>query len=343
MPLRSGEHRVDVVESLADVQRRVAPGLQELGVEERIVRQEDLPGPHEGRHLLQARQVAVDGGSDSIIGAASTAVIGAAGQTATRISGLPSIIMADGPAGLRLAPTYGVDAEGPFSLGDSSPPATFLEIVDDVGREALGIADAPEPREPAEIREQYTIAVPIGTALARSGNPVLAQRLGDVVGAEMERFGIAPAFNLRRCVLCGRNVEYLSEGPLLAGRIAAAVTRGVQYLRAPPQPPPSRPATSSSCPEARRTGRTSWPRSDGGSDGRPSAGRSESDDGGVGLTRAELERRAARVIRMARGLAGPGGRIREEIEAGRLLGQEQGWICTADVRAHFARKAADGM
>ena len=66
-------------------------------------------------------------------------------------------------------------------------------------------------------------------------------------------------------------------------------------------------------------------------------------DGAVGLTRAELERRAARVIRMARGLAGPGGRIREEIEAGRLLGQEQGWIGAADVRAHFARKAADGM
>jgi len=62
MPLRNGEHRVDVVETLADVQRRVDPGLQKLGVEERIVRQEDLPSPHEGRHLLQARQVAVDGG-----------------------------------------------------------------------------------------------------------------------------------------------------------------------------------------------------------------------------------------------------------------------------------------
>ena len=170
--------------------------------------------------------------SGSIVGAASTAVIGAAGQTTTRIPGLPSIIMADGPAGLRLAPTYGVDAEGPFSLGDSSLPATFLELMDDAGREALGIADASEPREPAEIREQYTTAIPIGTALAQSWNPGLAQRLGDVVGAEMERFGIhlwlAPAFNLHRCVLCGRNFEYLSEDPLLAGRIAAAITRGVQ-------------------------------------------------------------------------------------------------------------------
>ena len=170
--------------------------------------------------------------SGSIVGAASTTVVGAAGQTTTRIPGLPSIIMADGPAGLRLAPTYGVDAEGPFSLGDSSLPATFLELMDDAGREALGIADAPEPREPAEIREQYTTAIPIGTALAQSWNPALAERLGDVVGAEMERFGIhlwlAPAFNLHRSVLCGRNFEYLSEDPLLAGRIAAAITRGVQ-------------------------------------------------------------------------------------------------------------------
>ena len=170
--------------------------------------------------------------SGSIVGAASTAVIGAAGQTTTRIPGLPSIIMADGPAGLRLAPTYGVDAEGPFSLGDSSLPATFLELMDDAGREALGIADEPQPREPTEIREQYTTAIPIGTALAQSWNPALAEQLGDVVGVEMERFGVhlwlAPAFNLHRSVLCGRNFEYLSEDPLLAGRLAAAITRGVQ-------------------------------------------------------------------------------------------------------------------
>ncbi|OLO64167.1 beta-1,3-N-acetylglucosaminyltransferase [Actinomyces oris] len=170
--------------------------------------------------------------SGSIVGAASTTVIGAAGQTTTRIPGLPSIIMADGPAGLRLAPTYGVDAEGPFSLGDSSLPATFLELMDDAGREALGIADEPESREPTEIREQYTTAIPIGTALAQSWSPALVGRLGDVVGAEMERFGIhlwlAPAVNLHRSVLCGRNFEYLSEDPLLAGRIAAAITRGVQ-------------------------------------------------------------------------------------------------------------------
>ena len=348
--------------------------------------------------------------SGSVIGAASTTVIGAAGQTTTRIPGLPSIIMADGPAGLRLAPTYGVDAEGPFSLGDSSLPATFLELMDDAGREALGIADAPEPREPAEIREQYTTAIPIGTALAQSWNPGLAQRLGDVVGAEMEHFGIhlwlAPAFNLHRCVLCGRNFEYLSEDPLLAGRIAAAITRGVQshpgrgvtikhlacnnqetnrlnsnssvspralrdlYLRAfeicVRRARPAAVMTSYNLINGVHTSEsvellevilrqewgfdglvmTDWvvdgmtrsdmkhPRATAaatikagnelfmpggepdrenllaalgrGSDARPSAAQAESDDDGVSLTRAELENQAARVIRMARRLAGSG-------------------------------------
>ena len=348
--------------------------------------------------------------SGSVIGAASTTVIGAAGQTTTRIPGLPSIIMADGPAGLRLAPTYGVDADGPFSLGDSSLPATFLELMDDAGREALGIADASEPREPAEIREQYTTAIPIGTALAQSWNPALAQRLGDIVGAEMEHFGIhlwlAPAFNLHRCVLCGRNFEYLSEDPLLAGRIAAAITRGVQshpgrgvtikhlacnnqetnrlnsnsrvspralrdlYLRAfeicVRRARPAAVMTSYNLINGVHTSEsvellevilrqewgfdglvmTDWvvdgmtrsdmkhPRATAaatikagnelfmpggepdredllaalgrGSDARPSAAQAESDDDGVGLTRAELENQAARVIRMARRLAGSG-------------------------------------
>ena len=348
--------------------------------------------------------------SGSVIGAASTTVIGAAGQTTTRIPGLPSIIMADGPAGLRLALTYGVDAEGPFSLGDSSLPATFLELMDDAGREALGIADEPQPREPTEIREQYTTAIPIGTALAQSWNPVLAERLGDVVGAEMERFGIhlwlAPAFNLHRSVLCGRNFEYLSEDPLLAGRIAAAITRGVQshpgrgvtikhlacnnqetnrlnsnsrvspralrdlYLRAfeicVRQARPAAVMTSYNLINGVHTSEsaqllevilrrewgfdglvmTDWvvdgmthsdmkhPRATAaatikagnelfmpggepdrenllaalgrGSDARPSAAQAESDDDGVSLTRAELENQAARVIRMARRLAGSG-------------------------------------
>ena len=72
----------------------------------------------------------------------------------------------------------------------------------------------------------------IGTAIAQSWNPALAEAYGDLVGAEMDHFGahlwLAPAFNLHRSILCGRNFEYLSEDPLLAGRVAAGITRGVQ-------------------------------------------------------------------------------------------------------------------
>ena len=384
--------------------------------------------------------------SGSIIGAASTAVIGAAGQTTTRIPGLPSVIMADGPAGLRLAPAYGVDAEGPFSLSDSSLPASFLELMDDAGREALGIADEPEPREPAEIREQYTTAIPIGTALAQSWNPALAQRLGDVVGAEMERFGVdlwlAPAFNLHRTALCGRNFEYLSEDPLLSGRIAAAIARGVQshpgrgvtvkhlacnnqetnrlnsnsnvspralrdlYLRAfeicVRQARPAAVMTSYNLINGVHTSEsaqllevilrrewgfdglvmTDWvvdgmthsdmkhPRAtaaatikagnelfmpggetdredllaalERGSAGRGPDGRIAPKDGGVSLTRDELEKQAARVIHAVWRLAGSGRRLLAEAEAGRRSGEERGWITAADVRAHFARRTGDG-
>ncbi len=82
------------------------------------------------------------------------------------------------------------------------------------------------------IEEQYTTALPIGTPLAQSFNMELAQLCGDIVGREMERFGVhlwlAPALNIQRSIRCGRNFEYYSEDPSLSGKIAAAVTKGVQ-------------------------------------------------------------------------------------------------------------------
>lgn len=171
--------------------------------------------------------------SQSIIGAAAQTLVGAAGQTTTRLEGLPSLVMSDGPAGLRIAPRVGIDDEGAFAL-DSALPADFAELMDDESQKMLGamMGTPDRPRTPERTIEQYATAIPIGTAVAQSWNPDLAEALGDLVGAEMDRFGahlwLAPAFNLQRSILCGRNFEYLSEDPLLAGRVAAGITRGVQ-------------------------------------------------------------------------------------------------------------------
>ena len=179
------------------------------------------------------REGAESAESQSIIGAAAQTLVGAAGQTTTRFEGVPSLVMPDGPAGLRIAPRVGIDDDGAFAL-DSSMPAGFEELMDEESRgmfdSMMGVSD--RPRTPKRVVEQYATAIPIGTAIAQSWSPELAEALGDLVGAEMDHFGahlwLAPAFNLHRSILCGRDFEYLSEDPLLAGRVAAGITRGVQ-------------------------------------------------------------------------------------------------------------------
>ena len=83
------------------------------------------------------REGAESAESQSIIGAAAQTLVGAAGQTTTRFADLPSLIMPDGPAGLRIAPEVGVDDDGAFALG-SSLPADFNELMDDEGEKTLG-------------------------------------------------------------------------------------------------------------------------------------------------------------------------------------------------------------
>ena len=114
---------------------------------------------------------------------------------------------------------------------ESTMPATIADLLPGVVTKALALMQR-KPAPDAEIVTQFCTAIPIGTALAQSWNPALAKLCGDLIGAEMERFGVqlwlAPALNLHRDIRCGRNFEYYSEDPLLSGCMAAAVTRGVQ-------------------------------------------------------------------------------------------------------------------
>ena len=172
------------------------------------------------------------GGALSIVGNAGKSVAGAAGETTRELKkdGLPALVMADGPAGLRLSQDYFVDDKGVHPLGGTMPesiadmlPAPVRFLMSHMGA---------KPKKGTEVRHQYATAIPIGTAIAQSWNPALAQQCGDIVGNEMERFGVhlwlAPALNIHRSILCGRNFEYFSEDPLLSGLFAAAITKGVQ-------------------------------------------------------------------------------------------------------------------
>ena len=175
------------------------------------------------------------GGLLSVIGNASTNVAGAAGESTSKLidKGIRPIVMADGPAGLRLAKDFYRDGKGAHSLGGGSIPDGILDVLSAPLRAlAKLVLGGSKPPKGAELLHQYCTALPVGTAVAQSWNLDYAEACGDVVGEEMERFGVhlwlAPALNIHRSILCGRNFEYYSEDPLVSGKVAAAITRGVQ-------------------------------------------------------------------------------------------------------------------
>ena len=173
-------------------------------------------------------------GMGSMIGASTQTVAGAAGETTKRLEelGVPSLVMADGPAGIRICKMYKI-VDGK-AKGVDNPLAGMMEFMDQEQLQMMA-AMAPKPTEEEEkapIHYAYCTAIPIGTALAQSFNTEMCEKLGDLVGKEMEQFGVhlwlAPAMNIQRSPLCGRNFEYYSEDPVVGGRIAAAITNGVQ-------------------------------------------------------------------------------------------------------------------
>ena len=171
-------------------------------------------------------------GALSIIGNASMSVAGAAGETTGLLKdkGIPALVMADGPAGLRLSRQYTRDEKGAHAVGDAMPES-LMELMPAPAAFGMKLFSG-KGEVKGEVYEQYCTAIPIGTALAQSWNVDFAEQCGDIVGDEMERFGVhlwlAPALNIHRDIRCGRNFEYFSEDPLISGKFVAAITRGVQ-------------------------------------------------------------------------------------------------------------------
>ena len=171
----------------------------------------------------------------SVIGQAGQKVPGSAGETyENNEKGIRGLVMADGPAGLRLDRKYGVDSNGVYSYGNPMFNS-MLEFSPRVAQIYPAIQRKKAERRTArggEVKYQFATAIPIGTAIAQSWDVEFARDCGYIVGSEMEIYDVdiwlAPALNVQRDIRCGRNFEYFSEDPLISGYMAAAITNGVQ-------------------------------------------------------------------------------------------------------------------
>ena len=152
---------------------------------------------------------------------------GSVGNTTSKFwdKGLANVALCDGPAGLRIQKRSAVDKKGkikPIDLALSIFEA-FPGFVKN-----LMTGDA----EKDTVLYQYTTAFPVANALAQTWNRELMYQVGNAIYREMKEYGctywLAPAINIHRNPLCGRNFEYFSEDPRLSGTMAAAITQGVQ-------------------------------------------------------------------------------------------------------------------
>lgn len=168
-------------------------------------------------------------GGTVVIGSASALCPGAAGDTTSDMiesRNIRNMVLADGPAGLRLSKTFKADKDGNL-LEDVGALPGMEYIMPDAAKPAIP--------EDAVTYYQYCTAIPIATLLAQTWDVHVIEEAGDIVGEEMEELGVtlwlAPGMNIHRNPLCGRNFEYYSEDPLISGLCAAADTNGVQKHR----------------------------------------------------------------------------------------------------------------
>ena len=152
---------------------------------------------------------------------------GSVGNTTSKFwdRGLANVALCDGPAGLRIQKRSTVNEKGnvkPVEMAMS----VFEAFPDFVKKLMTG-----DP-EKYPVLYQYATAFPVANALAQTWNRELLYRVGQAIAREMAEYGctywLAPAVNIHRNPLCGRNFEYFSEDPFLAGIMSTALTQGIQ-------------------------------------------------------------------------------------------------------------------
>ena len=109
--------------------------------------------------------------------------------------------------------------------------------MEDLGIPHFKVADGPAGLRITAIRKDdprtyYCTAFPTATAMAASWNPALIKEVGCAMGNETLEYGLdailAPAMNIQRNPLCGRNFEYFSEDPYVTGVMGTAIVQGIQ-------------------------------------------------------------------------------------------------------------------
>ncbi len=106
-----------------------------------------------------------------------------------------------------------------------------------LGLRPMGTSDGPAGLRimavrPGDTKTYFATAFPIGTSLACTWNTDLVHQIGEAIGQEVKEYGLdiflGPGVNIHRTPLCGRNFEYYSEDPYVAGYTAAAIINGIQ-------------------------------------------------------------------------------------------------------------------
>lgn len=172
-------------------------------------------------------------GASMMSGERTIKIEGAVGHSTSKFwkkYGLPSVEFSDGPAGLRITRYVGVYENGKVKAMEGMMGGIDLALNMVPPLKKVLYAN---PNK-SKTAYQYPTAFPTEIAEAQTWNLDLLYEIGEAVAVEMQEFGVtywlAPALNIHRNPLCGRNFEYYSEDPILSGKLAAAIISGVQSI-----------------------------------------------------------------------------------------------------------------